>query len=51
MQALTANSMELVTWLCKQLPKDSIFAAEPPLISQTALLCMLQQVRTHTLVA
>jgi hypothetical protein len=43
-QALRANDLELVIWACQEAPKDAIFDAEPPLLSQTVLLCLMQQV-------
>lgn len=43
-QALGASDLALVTWLCAEAPRDDIFDVDPPLLSQTILLCLMQQV-------
>lgn len=42
-QALGASDLDLVTWLCAEAPRDDIFDVDPPLLSQTILLCLMQQ--------
>ncbi len=46
-RALGASDLDLVTWVCSEAPKDDIFDSDPPLLSQTILLCLMQQLTFH----
>ena len=43
MKALGASKLNLVTWLLKQLDSEHIFVLDPLPLSQTVLICLLQQ--------
>jgi len=43
MKALGAEKLELVTWLCTRVSASSLFSQDPVPLSQTTMICLLQQ--------
>ena len=41
--ALNLENMEAVNWVCGQLDPDEVLASEPPALSQSSVLALLQQ--------